>query len=113
MVSLVFWYAIKAIVGLRVSKEEEEEGLDIGEHGQVAYIGFSSEASSRVPDSRGDSHARARTLFDGGRMPSDTCMLERLMSAPDCGRMLALRRSGPVAVGAASLGGSSPVAADR
>ena len=38
VVSLIFWYAIKTIVGLRVSKEEEEEGLDIGEHGQVAYI---------------------------------------------------------------------------
>jgi ammonium transporter, Amt family len=36
--SFVFWYAIKATLGLRVSKEEEEEGLDIGEHGQVAYI---------------------------------------------------------------------------
>jgi Amt family ammonium transporter len=40
--SLVFWYAIKAAVGLRVSKKEEEEGLDIGEHGQVAYTGFTS-----------------------------------------------------------------------
>ena len=38
--SLVFWYVIKAIAGLRVSKDEEEEGLDIGEHGQVAYTGF-------------------------------------------------------------------------
>lgn len=38
VVSVIFWYAIKAIFGLRVSKEEEEEGLDIGEHGQVAYI---------------------------------------------------------------------------
>jgi Amt family ammonium transporter len=40
VVSLVFWYAIKATLGLRVSKEEEQEGLDIGEHGQVAYTGF-------------------------------------------------------------------------
>ncbi len=40
VVSLIFWYAIKATIGLRVSKEEEEEGLDIGEHGQVAYTGF-------------------------------------------------------------------------
>jgi ammonium transporter, Amt family len=38
--SLIFWQLIKAIVGLRVSKAEEEEGLDIGEHGQVAYTGF-------------------------------------------------------------------------
>ncbi|HLG57197.1 MAG TPA: ammonium transporter [Vicinamibacterales bacterium] len=40
--SLVFWYVIKAVLGLRVSKEEEEGGLDIGEHGQVAYTGFSN-----------------------------------------------------------------------
>ena len=38
--SLVFWYAIKAVFGLRVSAAEEEEGLDIGEHGQVAYTGI-------------------------------------------------------------------------
>jgi ammonium transporter, Amt family len=31
------FYAIKATIGLRVSKEEEEAGLDIGEHGAVAY----------------------------------------------------------------------------
>ena len=40
--SLVCWYAIKLTVGLRVSKDEEEQGLDIGEHGQVAYTGFTS-----------------------------------------------------------------------
>src|SRR3954470_7970100 len=37
-VSLVFWYAVKFTMGLRVSKTEEMEGLDIGEHGEVAYI---------------------------------------------------------------------------
>jgi Amt family ammonium transporter len=37
-VSLVFWFIVKAVMGLRVSKAEEEEGLDIGEHGEVAYI---------------------------------------------------------------------------
>jgi Amt family ammonium transporter len=36
--SFIFWYLIKMTVGLRVSKEEELEGLDIGEHGQNAYI---------------------------------------------------------------------------
>jgi Amt family ammonium transporter len=40
--SFVFWYAIKAVAGLRVSRAEEEEGLDIGEHGQVAYTGFAN-----------------------------------------------------------------------
>jgi Amt family ammonium transporter len=37
VVSLVFWYLIKATLGLRVSAQEEEEGLDLGEHGQEAY----------------------------------------------------------------------------
>jgi Amt family ammonium transporter len=40
--SLAFWLLIKATIGLRVSAQEEDEGLDIGEHGQVAYTGFGS-----------------------------------------------------------------------
>lgn len=35
--SFVVGYAIKATIGLRVSPEEEKEGLDLGEHGMVAY----------------------------------------------------------------------------
>ena len=35
--SIVVWYVIKALFGVRVSPEEEEEGLDIGEHGMHAY----------------------------------------------------------------------------
>lgn len=38
--SLVTFLVVKAIFGLRVSAEEEEEGLDIGEHGQEAYPNF-------------------------------------------------------------------------
>ena len=38
--SLVTFYVIKAIMGLRVSAEEEIEGLDIGEHGNEAYPDF-------------------------------------------------------------------------
>jgi Amt family ammonium transporter len=37
--ALVFWL-VKKTVGLRVSKEEELRGLDIGEHGNEAYAGF-------------------------------------------------------------------------
>jgi Amt family ammonium transporter len=36
----VAWLLIKATVGMRVSREEEIEGLDIGEHGNEAYHGF-------------------------------------------------------------------------
>lgn len=37
---LVLFYLIKKTVGLRVSEEEELQGLDIGEHGMEAYSGF-------------------------------------------------------------------------
>ncbi|MDP2182704.1 MAG: ammonium transporter [Actinomycetota bacterium] len=38
--SMVAWLGIKAIIGIRVSEEEELEGLDIGEHGNRAYPDF-------------------------------------------------------------------------
>jgi Amt family ammonium transporter len=40
----VLFTAIKYTVGLRVSPEEEREGLDYGEHGNEAYHGFVLEA---------------------------------------------------------------------
>ena len=36
----IVFYAIKRTVGLRVGKDEELRGLDIGEHGMEAYAGF-------------------------------------------------------------------------
>ena len=38
--SLLVWYLIKKTVGIRVKLQEEIEGLDIGEHGNVAYPEF-------------------------------------------------------------------------
>ncbi|KAF0095754.1 MAG: ammonium transporter [Puniceicoccaceae bacterium 5H] len=38
--SFVIFIAVKAIMGLRVSEEEEVGGLDVGEHGQEAYPDF-------------------------------------------------------------------------
>ncbi len=40
LASLVIFLLIKGVFGLRVSAEEEEEGLDIGEHGQESYPDF-------------------------------------------------------------------------
>ena len=41
VLSLVIWYVIKAVFGgIRVTAEEETEGLDIGEHGNEAYPDF-------------------------------------------------------------------------
>ena len=38
--SLVLALVIKSTLGIRVSEEEEEEGLDLSEHGQPAYADF-------------------------------------------------------------------------
>lgn len=40
MATLVFFGIIKAVMGLRVSEEEEMEGVDQGEHGMPAYGDF-------------------------------------------------------------------------
>ncbi len=39
--SYVLFSILKAVMGVRVSEEEEFEGLDVGEHGQEAYPDFS------------------------------------------------------------------------
>jgi Amt family ammonium transporter len=38
--NFIIWKIIKVFMGLRVSEEEEMEGLDIGEHGMEAYPDF-------------------------------------------------------------------------
>lgn len=38
--AIAAWAILKAIMGIRVSREEELRGLDIGEHGNEAYAGF-------------------------------------------------------------------------
>ncbi len=38
--ALVIWAVIKSTLGIRVSREEELRGLDLGEHGMEAYAGF-------------------------------------------------------------------------
>ncbi|MBU2492219.1 MAG: ammonium transporter [Bacteroidetes bacterium] len=38
--SSFLWYALKKSIGIRVSEEEEVEGLDYGEHGMEAYPEF-------------------------------------------------------------------------
>jgi len=39
-ISLVIWAILKALIGIRVSREEEIRGLDISEHGNEAYPDF-------------------------------------------------------------------------
>jgi Amt family ammonium transporter len=40
LVALFGWYLLKVTIGIRVTRDEELMGLDIGEHGMEAYSGF-------------------------------------------------------------------------
>jgi Amt family ammonium transporter len=44
--SLGAWTVLKLTMGVRVSAEEEMEGLDVGEHGMEAYAGFGEQKMS-------------------------------------------------------------------
>ena len=60
--ALAIFGVIRASMGLRVSEEEELEGLDVGEHGQHAYdLGLSSGGAFEqvVPSSHGAPVARS------------------------------------------------------
>lgn len=46
--SSLVWLVIKKTIGIRVSKEEELAGLDIGEHGNIAYPDFASISNDTV-----------------------------------------------------------------
>ncbi|MCI0483279.1 MAG: ammonium transporter [candidate division NC10 bacterium] len=60
-ISLLFWGILKATVGLRVSPEEELEGLDLGEHGISAYPDFQTPLVEHVPAGAGGM-ARQRAM---------------------------------------------------
>jgi Amt family ammonium transporter len=48
LVSLAVWAVIKMVIGLRVSAQEEIEGLDYGEHGNSAYPDFQHVESTEM-----------------------------------------------------------------
>ncbi len=54
VLSLIVYYIAEAIVGNRVSKEDEIEGLDIPEMGALGYAGFVMDKSSETPMLAGD-----------------------------------------------------------
>lgn len=64
LLTTIFWLVLKATLGIRVSPEEEFEGLDIGEHGMEAYGGFLKE-----PDMTG--FADAGSPKDMGKRTGD------------------------------------------
>ncbi len=48
--AFVLFAALRATLGIRVSAEEESEGLDLAEHGMHAYDGLGSVGSTGMAD---------------------------------------------------------------
>lgn len=46
--ALIVWIVLKAVLGIRVTEVEEMEGLDIGEHGNIAYPDFVTTQPERM-----------------------------------------------------------------
>lgn len=53
VLSTIFWLALKAVLGMRVTAEEELAGLDISEHGMQGYSGFLTEAGAMGTEAAG------------------------------------------------------------
>ena len=88
---------VKTTIGLRVSKEEEMEGLDIGEHGEVAYIipstgGHRSSSRSRR---RPAVTAQPQQLSQRRRDPPDPSALHALVTCRRPGRFPSRHRRSP------------------
>jgi Amt family ammonium transporter len=67
---LVLFKVLAATVGLRVSPEEEIEGLDVTEHGNIAYPEFRVPAFADTPVLSGASgHAHAGAVFSTSPAP--------------------------------------------
>ena len=59
VVAFVLMYAVKATGTLRVSREGELEGLDLHEHGMVAYPEFATHPSEPLHGSMSQANAMA------------------------------------------------------
>ncbi len=72
VVGLIAWGIIKVVLGVRVSPEEEHDGLDIGEHGMEAYPDFQLTSASSslfmgypfVPMTEKTAEAVSRAMLD-------------------------------------------------
>ena len=50
--SSVVWIVLKTVLGIRVTREEEINGLDITKHGMEAYHGFVKESDNFIRQKR-------------------------------------------------------------
>ena len=73
--SYIVWYVLKKTIGIRVTPEEELAGLDIGEHGNIAYPDFAPAGAVEFSEHRQEDvseklTATAPVIMQTERMPA-------------------------------------------
>ncbi len=75
--STLVWFIIKKTMGMRVTPEEERVGLDIGEHGNVAYPDFAPAAElTDGTDSAASDRPAEAPVTAGAAAPEDAIPVE-------------------------------------
>lgn len=80
VVSSIAWLLLKYTVGIRVSRDEEISGLDIGEHGNEAYSGFQVSDPSLMHLSASEPKAAATPARPAGVAASPLASQRRQMT---------------------------------
>ena len=70
--SSLVWFIIKKTIGIRVSLEEEIQGLDIGEHGNSAYPDFALVAPIMTSDNGSGEKVTATSPAETPKSSADT-----------------------------------------
>lgn len=68
-ISLLAWGIMKATIGIRVTEDEEMEGLDVSEHGLTAYPDFQQTSTLRTPASSSLAREAAASEFVAAKKP--------------------------------------------
>lgn len=63
----ISWLILKATIGIRVTREEEIQGLDIGEHGNIAYPDFAPATATAFNTEIGSEY---ETVSTAGKAPA-------------------------------------------
>ncbi|MCI0706243.1 MAG: ammonium transporter [Ignavibacteriae bacterium] len=66
--ALILWYILKVTLGIRVSAEEEREGLDVGEHGMSAYPEFATLTELKMEVTEKETPDGKRKLAPGTKL---------------------------------------------
>ena len=74
--SYAVWFILKKTIGIRVSPQEELAGLDVGEHGNLAYPDFALSTAAAAESLRGSAAPVSPAAVSGAVPPEESVPVE-------------------------------------